>query len=88
MLITTRAVSLSRLLRLGSGKQQKLSHDCQARPHGISNLHGERMFVFMPSSKQTKAYKFTRALHGPYRARSLKKVMQTGVVVLPIDRPN
>ena len=43
------------------------------------------MFVYMTGAKQTKAYKFARAFHGPYR---IKEVMETGVVVQPVDKPN
>ena len=39
----------------------------------------------MPSAKQNKAYKFARAFHGPYR---VKETMDSGVVVVPVDRPN
>ena len=38
----------------------------------------------MPGAKQNKAYKLARAFHGPYR---VKKVEETGVVVLHVDQP-
>ena len=37
---------------------------------------GERVFVYMPKEKATKAYKFARPFHGPVEA---------GVVVRPVD---
>ena len=64
-------------------KQQKLAYDRHARPQVFKP--GERVFVFMPSANQNKAYKFARAFHGPYR---VKEAMDTGVVVVPVDRPN
>ena len=64
-------------------KQQKLAYDRHARPQAFKP--GDRVFVFMPRTKQNKAYKFARAFHGPYR---VKEAFETGVVVLPVDRPN
>ena len=64
-------------------KQQKTAYDRTARPQVFRP--GDRVFVFMPSAKQNKAYKFARAFHGQYR---VKEVMETGIVVVPVDRPN
>ena len=38
----------------------------------------------MPTAKATKAYKFARPLHDPYR---IIEQSDTGVVVRPIDKP-
>ena len=61
-------------------KQQKVAYDRRAKPRVFKP--GDRVFVFMPGAKQTK---FTRAFHGPYR---VKEVLETGVLVQPVDRPN
>ena len=37
----------------------------------------------MPAAKATKAYKFARPFHGPYR---ITAVHNTGVEVRPVDR--
>ena len=42
------------------------------------------MFVYMPAAKATKAYKFARPFHGPYR---ITAVHNTGVEVRLVDRP-
>jgi len=38
----------------------------------------------MPAAKATKAYKFARPFHGPYR---ITAVHETGIEVRPVDRP-
>ena len=43
---------------------------------------GERVFVYMPKEKATKAYKFARPFHGPFR---VVEVLDAGVVVRPVD---
>ena len=63
-------------------RQQKLAYDRHVRPQVFKP--GDRVFVFMPGAKQNKAYKFAQAFHGPYR---VKKVVETSIVVLPVDRP-
>ena len=42
------------------------------------------MFVYMPKEKASKAYKFARPFHGPFRVMD---VLETGVIVQPVDRP-
>ncbi len=46
-------------------KRQKRSYDWTTRQPAFAV--GERVFVYMPGAKATKAYKFARAFHGPYR---------------------
>ena len=38
----------------------------------------------MPAAKVTKAYKFARPFHGPYR---IIEQSDTGVVICPLDKP-
>ena len=38
----------------------------------------------MPAAKATKAYKFARPFHGPYR---ITAVHNTGIEVRPVDGP-
>ena len=64
-------------------KKQKKAYDRNAKPAAFHS--GDRVFVYMPGSKQGKAHKFARAFHGPYR---IKEVVDTGVLVTPIDRPD
>ncbi len=63
-------------------KRQKDTFDRQAKPPSYSV--GERVFVYMPGAKATKAYKFARRFYGPYRVVTL---YDTGVEVCPVDRP-
>ena len=42
------------------------------------------MFVYMPKEKASKAYKFARPFHGPFRVMD---VLETGVIVQPVGRP-
>ena len=46
--------------------------------------NGDRVFVYMLAAKATKAYKFARPFHGPYR---IIEQSDTGVVVRQIDKP-
>ena len=62
--------------------QQKSTHDRRAR---VSKYQfGERVFVYMPAAKSTRAYKFARPFHGPYRVTT---VYETGLEVRPVDQP-
>ena len=40
--------------------------------------------MYMPEEKLTKAYKFDRSFHGPYR---MVEVLDTGVSVCPVHWP-
>ena len=63
-------------------KHQKTAHDRRAR---TPKYHvGDRLFVCMPSAKTTKAYKFARPFHGPYRVVA---VYDTGLEVRPVHLP-
>ena len=46
-------------------KHQKAYYDKQSKLPRFKV--GDRVFVYMPAAKATKAYKFARPLHGPYR---------------------
>jgi len=50
----------------------------------IAKQVGEQMFIYMPAAKATKAYKFARPFHGPYR---ITAVHETGIEVRPVDCP-
>ncbi len=63
-------------------KRQKSAFDRQARQPVYSV--GERVFVYMPAAKASKAYKFARPFYGPYRVVT---VYDTGLEVRPVDRP-
>ena len=63
-------------------KWQKTAYDRKAKTPTYQV--GERVFVYMPAAKATKAYKFARPFHGPYR---ITAVHDTGVEVRPVDRP-
>ena len=45
-------------------RHQKAYYDKQSKPPRFKV--GDRVFVYMPAAKATKAYKFARSLHGPY----------------------
>lgn len=63
-------------------KSQKRQYDRKAKtPHFAV---GERVFVYMPAAKSSKAYKFARPFHGLYRIITM---FETGVEVRPVDRP-
>ena len=64
-------------------KAQKRTYDKHSK-EPTAKL-GDRVFVYMPQDKSTKAYKFARPFHGPYR---VKKVLGTGVVVCPVNKPD
>ena len=51
---------------------------------GHPGLTLELVLVYMPAAKATKAYKFARSFHGPYRTIEQS---DTGVTVRPIDKP-
>ena len=63
-------------------KRQKAYYDKQSKPPRFKV--GDRVFVYMPAAKATKAYKFARPFHGPYR---IIEQSDTGVVVRPLDKP-
>ena len=63
-------------------KAQKRAYDRKSKETGFEI--GERVFVYMPKEKLTKAYKFARPFHGPYR---VVEVLDTGVSVRPVHRP-
>ena len=63
-------------------KRQKTAYDHKTKTP--SYQVGERVFVYMPAAKATKAYKFARPSHGPY---CITAVHDTGVEVRPVDRP-
>ena len=63
-------------------KQQKKYYDRRARPSNF--CVGDRVFVYMPTAKSTKAHKFARPFYGPYR---ILQVFETGAEVRPVDRP-
>ena len=46
-------------------KQQKRQYDKKSRMPVFAE--GDRVFVYKPSAKSCKAYKFARPFHGPYR---------------------
>ena len=73
------------LARKNIGKaqsQQKRQHDRSSR--SVKFAVGDRVFVYMPSAKSTKAHKFARPFHGPYR---VLKTYDNGVEVCPVDKP-
>ena len=64
-------------------KAQKKAYDRRSK-----DVHfgvGERVFVYMPQDKATKAYKFARPFHGPFR---VVEVWETGLTVQPVDKPD
>ena len=63
-------------------RHQKAYYDKKSKPPRFTV--GNRVFVYMPAAKATKAYKFARSLHGPYR---IIEQSDTGVIVHPIDKP-
>ena len=63
-------------------KHQKAYYDKQSKPPRFKV--GDRVFVYIPAAKATKAYKFARPFHGPYR---IIEQSDTGVVVRQIDKP-
>ena len=63
-------------------KQQKRQYDKKSRMPVFAE--GDRVFVYKPSAKSCKAYKFARPFHGPYR---IIKLYDNGVDVRPVDRP-
>ena len=63
-------------------KAQKRVYDKRSRELNLKA--GERVFVYMPKEKASKAYKFARPFHGPFRVMD---VLETGVIVQPVDRP-
>ena len=63
-------------------KSQKRYYDRRAREADFKV--GERVFVYMPQEKATKAYKFARPFCGPFR---VTEVVDTGVLVRPVHRP-
>jgi hypothetical protein len=62
---------------------QKRSYDQKAKEANFKE--GERVFAYMPKEKASKAYKFARPFHGPYRVTG---VLDTGVTVCPVHRPD
>ena len=64
-------------------KAQKRTYDRQSWEPTIKA--GNRVFVYMPQDKSSKAYKFARPFHGPYR---VMEVLETGVVVCPVGKPD
>ena len=63
-------------------KSQKKYYDKTVHEHKIKQ--GERVFVYMPSSKKGKAHKLARPFHGPYR---VVETVDNGVIVTPVDLP-
>ena len=63
-------------------RHQKAYYDKQSKPPRFKV--GDRVFVYMPAAKVTKAYKFARPFHGPYQ---IIEQSDTGVVVHQIDKP-
>ena len=61
---------------------QKRYHDRRSKEPGFKR--GERVFVYMPKDKATKAYKFARPFHGPFR---VVDVLETGLSVCPVGHP-
>ena len=64
-------------------KAQKKAYD--RRSKDVQFGVGERVFVYMPQDKATKAYKFARPFHGPFR---VVEVWETGLTVQPVDKPD
>ena len=62
--------------------QQKKQHDRSSRPADFKV--GDRVFVYMPAAKSTKAHKFARPFYGPYR---VVETCTNGVEVRPVDAP-
>ena len=62
--------------------QQKRQHDHCSRPADFKV--GDRVFVYMPAAKLTKADKFARPFYGPYR---VVETCTNGVEVCPVDGP-
>ena len=61
-------------------KAQKKQYDKNTKEPDLKV--GERVFVYMPKEKATKAYKFARPFHGPFR---VVEVLDAGVVVRLVD---
>ena len=64
-------------------KAQKKAYDRRSRD--VQFGVGERVFVYMPQDKATKAYKFARPFHGPFR---VVEVWENGLTVQPVDKPD
>ena len=63
--------------------RQKRCHDQNAKEPKFSV--GQRVFVFMPAAKSSKAYKFAKPFEGPYRITAL---YNNGADVCLVDRPS
>lgn len=64
-------------------QRQKHQYDKKARDPKVRE--GDRVFVYSPAEKITKAHKFSRPFKGPFR---VKKVFDNGVELLKIGNPN
>lgn len=63
-------------------KRQKTSYDRSARLPKFTV--GDRVFLYMPAAKSTKAYKFAKPFRGPYR---IVKLYENGAELLPVEHP-
>lgn len=63
-------------------KHQKLCYDRHAKKPTF--CVGDRVFIYMPSAKKGKAYKFARPFHGPFRVVELTT---NDAKVCPVNRP-
>ena len=63
-------------------RRQKQQHDRKARDPKF--VIGDRVFVYMPASKSSQAYKFAKPFEGPYRIIAM---YDNGADVRLVDRP-
>ena len=63
-------------------RSQKKHYDKTVREHQVKQ--GDRVFVYMSSTKTGKAHKLARPFHGPYR---VIETVDNGVMVTPVDLP-
>ena len=78
-----RAWSLAQHYVKKAQKVQRKFYDRRSRSHAF--CPSDRVFVYMPKEKASKAYKFTCPYHGPYR---VTEALDTGVVVRPVNKPD
>ena len=78
----TEAWDLARQHVKKAQQKQKRYYD---RQHKTPHFRvGDRVFVYMPSAKQGKAWKFSRPFHGPFR---ILELTATNASVQPVEKP-
>ena len=76
------ARELARKSIQSSQMKQKHAHDKRARSNAFKV--GEKVFLYKPSAKSGKAYKFARPYHGPY---CVVELTTNDAKIRPVDKP-